>query len=83
MEARVLACLQITDSGAEQRSKIEDLTDELAYAQWRTLPDDEATELVALATLIRDAVQAAGVFPSGAFGRASANTVSLNTVYLR
>ena len=67
---------QITDSGAEQRSKIEDLTDELAYAQWRTLPDDEATELVALATLIRDAVQAAGVFPSGAFGRASANTVS-------
>jgi hypothetical protein len=59
---------QLTSKGDDLRSRIEDLTDRLAFAPWQTLSDEQASELVGLATLIRDAVQAAGVFPVGAFG---------------
>ena len=59
---------QLTTAGNDLRSKVEDLTDELAYAPWQTLPDDDVQELVALGEIIRDSVRAAGVFPSNAFG---------------
>ncbi|MGH3635762.1 MAG: SCO6745 family protein, partial [Mycobacterium sp.] len=59
---------ELTSAGADLRSKIEDLTDELGYPPWRALPDDQADELVSFATVIRAAVQAAGVLPGGAFG---------------
>lgn len=57
-----------TPAGTELRSKIEDLTDDLGYSPWRALSDQEADELVGFAKVVRDAVQAAGVFPTGAFG---------------
>jgi hypothetical protein len=50
------------------RSTIEDLTDELGCPPWRTLPADQADELVGLAKVIREAVLASGFFPAGAFG---------------
>ncbi len=59
---------QLTAAGTELRTKIEDLTDELAYAPWRTVADDDVQELVALGEIIRDSVRAAGVFPTNAFG---------------
>ena len=59
---------QLTAAGNELRTKVEDLTDELAYAPWRTVPDDDVQELVALGEVIRDCVRAAGVFPANAFG---------------
>lgn len=59
---------ELTSAGTQLRSTVEDLTDELAYPPWRTLPDDQADELAGLAKVIREAVQAAGVFPAGAFG---------------
>ena len=59
---------QLTATGNELRGKVEDLTDELAYAPWRSVPDDDVQELVALGEVIRDCVRAAGVFPSNAFG---------------
>lgn len=59
---------QLTVEGNDLRSKIEDLTDELAYAPWQTVSDDEVEELVALGEVIRDSVRAAGVFASNAFG---------------
>ena len=59
---------QLTTAGHDLRSKVEDLTDELAYAPWQTLSDDDVQELVALGEVIRDSVRAAGVFPSNAFG---------------
>ena len=39
---------QLTSAGNELRTKVEDLTDELAYAPWRTVPDDDVQELVTL-----------------------------------
>ncbi|MGZ6778385.1 MAG: helix-turn-helix domain-containing protein, partial [Mycobacterium sp.] len=59
---------QLTAAGTELRTQIEDLTDELAYAPWRTLPDDDVRELVSLGDVIRDRVRDAGVFPANAFG---------------
>jgi hypothetical protein len=59
---------QLTAAGNDVRTKVEDLTDELAYAPWRTVPDDDAQELVGLGEVIRDCVRAAGVFPTNAFG---------------
>ncbi len=59
---------ELTPAGIELRSTIEDLTDELGYPPWRALPAEEADELVGFAQVIRAAVQAAGVFPAGAFG---------------
>jgi hypothetical protein len=59
---------ELTPAGTELRSKIEDLTDELGYPPWRTLPADQADELIGFATVIREAIQAAAVFPAGAFG---------------
>ena len=59
---------QLTAAGNDLRTKIEDLTDELAYAPWRTVPDDDVQELVALGEIIRDGVRSAGVFPTNAFG---------------
>ena len=59
---------QLTAAGNELRTKVEDLTDELAYAPWRTVPDGDVQELVALGEVIRDAVRTAGVFPANAFG---------------
>ena len=59
---------QLTRAGEELRTNVEDLTDDLAYAPWRTVPDDDVQELVALGEIIRDAVRAAGVFPTNAFG---------------
>jgi hypothetical protein len=59
---------QLTAAGNELRTEVEDLTDELAYAPWRTVPDDEVQELVALGEIIRDSVRTAGVFPTAGFG---------------
>jgi hypothetical protein len=59
---------QLTAAGNDLRTKIEDLTDELAYAPWRTVPDDDVQELVSLGEIIRDGVRSAGVFPTNAFG---------------
>jgi hypothetical protein len=59
---------ELTEAGNALRVKVEDLTDELAYAPWRTLSDDEVSELVSLGETIRDCIAAAGVFPSNAFG---------------
>jgi hypothetical protein len=59
---------RLTAVGNDLRTKIEDMTDELAHAPWRTVPDDDVAELVSLGETIRDAVRAAGVFPSNAFG---------------
>lgn len=59
---------ELTAAGNDLRTKIEDLTDDLAYAPWRTLADDDVQELVALGEVIRDCVSAAGVIPTQAFG---------------
>jgi hypothetical protein len=59
---------QLTAAGSDLRTRIEDLTDELAFAPWRTVPDDDVQELVGLGEVIRDCVRAAGVFPANAFG---------------
>jgi hypothetical protein len=62
------ATASLTPAGMDQRSTVEDLTDELGYPPWRTPPAGRVDELVGLAKLIRQAVQASGLFPSGAFG---------------
>jgi hypothetical protein len=59
---------QLTDAGNDLRAGIEDLTDELAYAPWQTVSDDDMQELVVLGEIIRDGVRSAGVFPANAFG---------------
>jgi hypothetical protein len=59
---------RLTAAGNELRGKVEDLTDELAYAPWRSVPADDLHELVALGEVIRECVRVAGVFPSNAFG---------------
>lgn len=59
---------RLTAAGNELRAKIEDMTDELAFAPWRLLSDDDVQELVSLGKTIRDRVGAAGVFPVNAFG---------------
>jgi hypothetical protein len=59
---------ELTPAGIDLRSTVEDLTDELGYPPWRTLPSGQFDELVGLAKLIRQAVQASGFFPTGAFG---------------
>ena len=59
---------QLTAAGNELRTQIEDLTDDLAFAPWRTVSDADVQELVSLGEIIRDAVRAAGVFPANAFG---------------
>jgi hypothetical protein len=59
---------QLTAAGGDLRTRIEDLTDELAFAPWRTVPDDDVQKLVGLGEAIRDCVRAAGVFPANAFG---------------
>lgn len=59
---------ELTPAGTDLRSRIEDLTDELGCPPWRALPDDEADELVGFAKVIREAVQAVGVFPTGLWG---------------
>ncbi|KAA8969723.1 hypothetical protein [Mycobacterium sp.] len=59
---------ELTRAGAELRSRLEDLTDELGYAPWRALSADQADELHRLATVIRTAVQATGLFPAAVFG---------------
>lgn len=59
---------QLTAAGNELRTHIEDQTDQLAFAPWQTVADDDVQELVSLGETIRDRVRAAGVFPSHAFG---------------
>jgi len=59
---------ELTTAGTELRSTIEDLTDELGYPPWRSLSAEQADELLDFAKVIRAAVQAAGIFPSGVFG---------------
>lgn len=59
---------ELTPAGTDLRSTIEDLTDELGYAPWRALADDQADDLTGLANTIRQAVQAAGALPAAAFG---------------
>jgi hypothetical protein len=49
------------------RTEIEDLTDRLAFAPWKTLEDDEVAELERFAVVMRQAVVDADVFPPGAF----------------
>lgn len=58
----------LTTAGNNLRTKVEDLTDELAHPPWLTVPDDEVAEVVALGETIRDAVRDAGAFPTNAFG---------------
>jgi hypothetical protein len=58
----------LTSDGAELRSRIEDLTDALAYAPWSTLSDEDAENVARVAKAIREAVKAANLFPGGAFG---------------
>ena len=58
----------LTSAGNELRTKVEDLTDKLAYAPWRTVPDADVRELVTLGEAIRDAVRDAGAIPMNAFG---------------
>ena len=57
----------LTTAGIQLRTEIEDLTNRLAFAPWKTLADDEVAELERFAAVIRQAVVAAGVFPPGAF----------------
>jgi hypothetical protein len=59
---------ELTSAGLELRSTVEDRTDELAFAPWRTLSDDQAEELAGLAAVLRKVVGSAGLFPAGAFG---------------
>jgi hypothetical protein len=59
---------ELTVAGAELRSTIEDLTDDLGYPPWRALPAEHFDELVDFAKVIRVVVRAAGVFPAAAFG---------------
>ena len=59
---------ELTTAGTELRSTIEDLTDELGYPPWRALSAEQADELAEVAKVIRAAVQAAGIFPTGVFG---------------
>jgi hypothetical protein len=56
----------LTAAGTELRSRIEDLTDRLAYEPWRTVSDDDGSEVTAVAKVIRE--RSAGLFPGGAFG---------------
>lgn len=58
----------LTTAGDQLRSGIEDLTDDLGYAPWRIVPDDQADELAGLAKVVRAAVMDAAVFPPGVFG---------------
>lgn len=58
----------LTPVGVELRSRIEDLTDTLAFAPWSTLSDEDAETLAAVAKAIREAVKSANLFPSGVFG---------------
>ena len=58
----------LTSAGNDLRTKVEDPTDELAYAPWRTVPDGDVQELVTLGEAIRDAVRDAGAIPMSAFG---------------
>jgi hypothetical protein len=59
---------ELTPMGNDLRSRIEDLTDDLAYQPWRILSDDEAAELTRLAKTIREVVVASGALPSSGFG---------------
>jgi hypothetical protein len=59
---------KLTAAGTELRCRIEDMTDELAYAPWRTLSDDEADDVAKVAKAVRDAIRSADLFPTGAFG---------------
>ncbi|MEO3760639.1 hypothetical protein ABGB19_20430 [Mycobacterium sp. B14F4] len=58
----------LTESGAQVRSRVEDLTDDLGYAPWSKVSDDDAQEVAAVAKAIRDAVLSAKLFPAEAFG---------------
>jgi hypothetical protein len=55
----------LTSAGSELRSRIENLSDELAYAPWPTLSDDD---LGRIAEAVRETALGAGLFPGGAFG---------------
>ncbi|MCW2688749.1 MAG: hypothetical protein JWR37_3639 [Mycobacterium sp.] len=59
---------ELTDEGTKLRSKIENLTDKLAYPPWRTLSNDQVSELIGLAELVREAVRAAGLIPTAGLG---------------
>ncbi|HZA09865.1 SCO6745 family protein [Mycobacterium sp.] len=59
---------KLTPLGDDVRSRIEDLTDDLAYQPWRTIPDDQADELRRLARAVRAAVLSAGVLPAAGLG---------------
>jgi hypothetical protein len=66
----------LTQAGYELSAKVEDLTDDVAFAPWRTLSDDQIEELTKLAKVIREAVKASGLFPTGGFGPRYGSTVS-------
>jgi helix-turn-helix protein len=54
--------------GNELRSRIEDLTDDLAYPPLRTISDDDAAELSRLTKVVREAVLASGFLPAAGSG---------------
>lgn len=59
---------QLTPAGSELRTKIEDMTDDLAYAPWRTASDDDVQGMVALGEAIGAAVRNANAIPANVFG---------------
>ena len=62
------AACELTPTGMDLRSRVEDLTDDLAYPPWRAIPDDQAQELSRLAKVVREAVLARGYIPAAGFG---------------
>jgi hypothetical protein len=58
----------LTPLGADLRSRIEDLTDDLAYPPWRTMSEADAAELGRLAKSIREVVVQSGVLPASGLG---------------
>jgi hypothetical protein len=58
----------LTPTAIDLRSRVEDLTDALAFPPWSTLTDADAEVVAAVAKGIRGSVQSANLFPGGAFG---------------
>jgi hypothetical protein len=58
----------LTPAGHDVRTRVENLTDDLAYKPWRTISDDEFEELSRLAKAVREAVLSQGILPATGFG---------------
>jgi hypothetical protein len=58
----------LTPAGHDVRTRVENLTDDLAYKPWRTISDDEFEKLSRLAKAVREAVLSQGILPATGFG---------------